>query len=246
MSAYFFASLFVVVIAGFFQGLTSFGFALIAMPLLSRIMTMREAVPLVVILSLVTNLLVLKDCHKRIQLKKVWKLIVASVVAAPLGAYSLVYVEGDYLKVFAGLVVVAVAGLLLSGKKFPIKNEKIAYYPVGFLSGFLNGSISMSGPPIALFLSNQGIDKNEFRANIAFYAVFLNVFTIASFAYGGLITGKVVSQTALYAASMAIGVYVGIRAIRSLDESLFRKIALALILVSGTVTLVAAALRLAK
>lgn len=36
-------------IAGFFQGLTSFGFALISIPFLVRIIPITEAVPIVVI-----------------------------------------------------------------------------------------------------------------------------------------------------------------------------------------------------
>lgn len=41
-------SIIVILFAGFTQGLTSFGFALISMPLLSKLVPLQEAVPLVV------------------------------------------------------------------------------------------------------------------------------------------------------------------------------------------------------
>ena len=41
-----------------------------------------------------------------------------------------------------------------------INNIKLSYGIAGFISGVLNGSLSMSGPPIVLFFSNEGFDKN--------------------------------------------------------------------------------------
>jgi Predicted permeases len=244
MDLYFLFGLFVVIIAGFFQGLTSFGFALIAMPALSRIIPIQEAVPIVVILSLFTNFIIIKDCYKHINLKKIWLLIVASFIAAPFGTYSLIYINGNYLKLFTGVLIITVAIILLTGKKFVIKNEKLAYLPVGMLSGFLNGSISMSGPPVALFLSNQGANKNEFRANITFYAIFLNVFTIITYLYNGLLTRNVIVNTGWFTISMIIGVFIGIKTIHNLDDKLFKKIALLLIIVSGIVTITTSILKI--
>lgn len=233
----------VVIIAGFFQGLTSFGFALIAMPALSRIISIQEAVPIVVMLSLFTNFLILKDCYRFINLKKIWLLIIASFIAAPFGTYSLVFINGNYLKLFTGALIIAVAIILISGKKFVVKNEKMAFVPVGMLSGFLNGSISMSGPPVALFLTNQGANKNEFRANITWYALFLNVFTIITYVYNGLITRNVLANTGGLTVSMAIGVFIGIKTVNKLNDNLFKRIALVLIIISGIVTVATSAFK---
>ena len=95
INLYLFIGMFVVVIAGFFQGLTSFGFALIAMPILSRILPIQEAVPIVVILSLFTNIVIIGNCYKFINIKKIWLLILASFIAAPLGTYSLMYIDSN-------------------------------------------------------------------------------------------------------------------------------------------------------
>jgi uncharacterized membrane protein YfcA len=234
----------VVLLAGFFQGLTSFGFALIAMPFLARIVPVKEAVPIVVSLSLLTNFLVLKDCYKHVALRKIWMLILASFVAAPIGAWLLLFVEPTYIKLGAGVLIVCFATLMILGKTFAVRNEKIAFIPVGFLSGLLNGSISLSGPPVALFLSNQGTNKNEFRANITFYAIFLNIVTIVSFALNGLLTRDMLMKTSVYVPGMAVGVLIGAFALTKLDERLFKKIALGLIIVSGLSTAIQAALAL--
>jgi uncharacterized membrane protein YfcA len=228
----------IVIIAGFFQGLTSFGFALISMPILAVIIPVKEVVPIVVILCLFTNLIILANCFRYVEIKKIWILLLASFLAAPLGAYSLRIIDSDILKLISGILILAVSMLLLAGKVFQVKNENIAFIPVGFTSGFLNGSISMSGPPVVLFLTNQGVLKEAFRANITAYFLILNLFTIAIFFFGGLLTGSVLSYSLWFLPSMIIGVVLGNITISKVDNHLFRKIALWLIFISGAWTII--------
>lgn len=228
----------IVLAAGFIQGLTSFGFALITMPFLAKVIPLQQVVPIVVILSLCTNLIVIINIRQYVDIKKIWILIVSSLLAAPLGTYLLIYLDANVLKVLTGLLIIVFACILLTGKSYPIRNEKLAFVPVGILSGLLNGSISMSGPPVALFLSNQSTSKEKFRANITAYAIILNVITICTYVYSGLLTQDVFIYTSWFIPSMFLGVLIGIKAIKRLDDKLFRKIALWLIIISGTWTIV--------
>lgn len=229
-------------IAGFFQGLTSFGFALISMPFLVKIIPIKETVPIVVILSLLTNIILIANCYRHIRIKRIWILILSSVIFAPLGTYSLIYVNPIILKMSVAILIIIFALILIIGKSFPIKNEKIGYTIAGSLSGFLNSSISMSGPPVALFLSNQGADKNEFRANITIYAIILNAFTIATYFYNGLITKEITKNIVWLIPAMIVGVIVGIISLKKLNEKTFKRIALLLIIFSGLWTLINAIL----
>ncbi|SFE17967.1 hypothetical protein SAMN05216378_2613 [Paenibacillus catalpae] len=226
----------IVLLAGFVQGLTSFGFALISMPLLVKLMPMQQAVPIVVVLSLLTNIAVLYSSRKHVRIKQIWPLLIASLLAAPLGTYALIYVPAHSLKLGAGLLVAVVSILMLSGRSFPL--SRIAYAPVGALSGFLNGSISMSGPPVALFLTNQGLDKMTFRANITAYALILNIITIGTYVYEGLLNQTSVETVGWSVPALILGVIIGIKAVGKLNERLFKTIALWLILVTGIWTAV--------
>lgn len=228
-----FISAFIILIAGFIQGLTSFGFALISMPLLSILIPLQQVVPIIVVLSLFTNIAVLYSCRKQVDLKKIWILILSSIAAAPIGALILYYISPSVLKVSSGLLIVAFAVILLRGLSFPLRNERMASIPVGIISGLLNGSISMSGPPIALFLSNQGVDKLTFRANITAYAIILNIITVSSYYVTGLLNLEVAIYISWMVPSMIVGVLLGILAVKKLNEATFKKLALWLIIVSG-------------
>ncbi|WP_320151082.1 sulfite exporter TauE/SafE family protein [uncultured Tolumonas sp.] len=231
-----FLSIIVILFAGFTQGLTSFGFALISMPLLSKLVPLQEAVPLVVIMSCIINIMLLIQTWRHVQLTRVWLLISASLVAAPLGTYLLLYVDSDYLKLAAGILISSFALLLIGNKSFPIKHERLAYFPVGFLSGLLNGSISMSGPPVVLFLSNQGVSKEVFRANGTAMGVILNSFTIAGFYTTGLINHDVKAHLSWLVPGLIIGGFIGAKSIHHINEPVFKKLSLYLILISGVLT----------
>lgn len=230
----------VVLFAGFTQGLTSFGFALIALPFLARLMPMEQSVPIVVLLSLGTNFIVIAKCYRFVDVKTIWILIVSSLLAAPLGTSMLLLIDSNRLKLLAGLVIAGFSLLLIFGKSFAVKSQRLALIPVGLLSGFLNGSISLSGPPVALFLSSQNAEKNRFRANITLYAIVLNLATLASFGVNGLLTAPVIAYCAWLLPTMLIGVVAGISTVGRIGQDSFKRLVLFLILFSGLWTLLSA------
>ncbi|MEJ8307013.1 sulfite exporter TauE/SafE family protein [Saccharibacillus sacchari] len=223
----------IILAASFVQTLTSFGFALIALPLLSLFLPLRQAVPIIVIFSLFVCLLVVIPNRRDVNVRQIWLLIAAGIVAAPFGTYLLVVVDASILKTVTGLLISLFAALMLLGRSLPIRNERIAFLTAGLLSGLLNGSISVSGPPLALILSNQGMGKQEFRANLALNGVVLNLVSIVSFAAAGLLDRETGSFLAGTIPAMLIGVWLGATAVRRFDERLFKRLSLWLILGSG-------------
>ena len=228
----------IILIAGAIQGLTTFGFSLITIPFLSKLVPLKECVPLVVILNFISNAMILIGCIKEVRIKKIMLLLLASITITPFGAYSLKYVNPTYLTLLVGAVLIVFSVLLIFQKTFPIKNESVGYSVAGTLSGFLNGCLSMSGPPVVLFLSNQGVDKNTFRANLAFYFLILNLATLTTYYINDLIYEVHFEKMIFYIPALLIGVFFGIRLSKKLNDTLFKKITLIILLISGIWTVV--------
>lgn len=230
----------IVFIASIVQGATGFGFALTSMPLLAIFIPLDVVVPIMVIFSLITNVLILVKLWSYVRIKKIWLLIVASSVSAPFGTYLLLIIEERVLKITVGLLIILFALVLWKGYSFTIKREKLALIPVGFLGGLLNGSLSLSGPPVVLFLTNQKEDKTIFRANITTYALILNVMTIIFFIMGGLIIKQVFSYMFWYFPALIIATFIGVKIGNKVEQALFKKITLLLIIISGFSAIVSA------
>jgi hypothetical protein len=106
------------------------------------------------------------------------------------------------------------------------------------MSGLLNGSVSLSGPPVILFLTNQGTEKQVFRANLTSYFFILNIITIPTYIYGGLITSEVLKYTLILFPALILGVILGIKGAERVDENLFKKLTLVLVVIMGILSII--------
>ena len=223
----------VIFLAALTSGLTGTGYALISVPILIVFLPPKLVVPVIMILSALINLYILVDARRWIDLRRIWLLTIAGIAGMPLGTYMLKVINVNLLKVFIGGVIVCFALAFLKGVNMKIKNEKLACVPIGFLSGFLNGSTSMCGPPVILFFTNQGVKKSAFRANIVAYFILLNLVTIPYFALNGLITSSVIRYSLLFLPAMIIGATIGIKLSHRVREDIFRRIVLIIVTVAG-------------
>ena len=115
----------IILFAGFVQGLTGFGMSMVAIPFLIKLMPLKEIVPIIVVLALLTNFYFLICFRNDIHFKKFWLLVLAGILFLPVGAYSLKYLNPDYLKLCFGIIVTVFTLLLILKKTFPIKHEKL-------------------------------------------------------------------------------------------------------------------------
>lgn len=233
------AGFFSVLLASFTQGVTGFGLALVAVPLLSLfIPEIRNITPIIVIYSLLTNIIIGYKSIHYVHFKKVIPLVLFGMLATPIGTYMLLYVKVETLKIVIGIVITLTAFAMLKNFKVKIKNEKVSYGIVGFLSGILNGSTGLSGPPVVLMLTNENMDKEVFRTNLSFYGIITNIFAIIMFIVGGIINTSVLQFTTLYLPALLIGVLVGIKVSNKINEVVFRRITIYLIIVLGLYTVI--------
>lgn len=224
-------------LAGLIQGLTGFGLALVSVSILINFLSPKLVVPTVVILSIFTNIIILFEARKWVDLRRIWPLMMAGIVGMPLGTYLLVVLDASILKVFIGAVIALFAIAFLMGFKKQISNEKLAFAPVGFISGLLQGSTSLSGPPVILFFVNQGVEKQVFRANLVAYFTVLSLATIPVFVLGGIITKEVINHVLWFLPAMIIGVIAGIKLAHKVDEKLFRNLALIIVTIAGLLSI---------
>ncbi len=105
-------------------------------------------------------------------------------------------------------------------------NSRTSLGAVGLLSGLLGGATGLSGPPLVLFLTNQGTPKQVFRANLTTYFLALGLVRLVSYAAGGLLTAEVVRLAALLLPLALLGTEVGMRLAPRANEELFRRVTL--------------------
>lgn len=223
--------LLIVTFAGFIQGISCFGFALISLPLLSQIYPITIVVPLIVCLSAGTNILILKGVWRQADLQTIRLLLISSLVATPLGTWLLIWIRTDLLRLIATATISGFALLQLLGKHYPIRQPRLALVGIGALSGALNASVSLSGPPIALLLNNQHVSKDRFRACITAYALILNLVTLTTYQMNGLLTAAFFDALKWLIPGMLLGTLLGGRCASHICEARFKRYTLIMIMI---------------
>ena len=231
-----FASI-IILLASIVQGATSFGFSLLALPLLGLLFELKIVVPTLVVFSLVLNFIILIKLKMKPHLKDIGLLAIFAVVCIPIGVQLLIVVDETKLKLFVSILLIVISLIMISGVKLNIKNKKLSYIITGILSGILNGAVSLSGPPVVVLLANDDKNKNEFRSSLTFLFVLLNIVTIALYLKRGLFENPELINMFYLLPVMVIGTYIGIHLGNKIDDSKFKKVVLILLLIMGIVNL---------
>lgn len=228
----------VILLAGVVQTVTGFGFALVAAPLLTFVLTPKEAVLTVLFIGILVKGYAVGQTWREGQFSRIMIVFAASMAGALPGALALRAVSDAGLKVFIGLALLAATLAIYADVRVRIRRHGLAQTLVGFVSGFLATTTSISGPPVVLYMINEGEDKAVMRANLARYFFLGNAaaLVIAGFT-GTMLTAELVWYSVASLPAIVLGWWLGEKIFLRIDAVLFRRIALAVISVSGLVTL---------
>jgi uncharacterized protein len=223
------------------QSATGFGFALVLSPALFATTDPVEAVTALLVLGLALNLMVLfeRGRPEHVDWRALAPMLLAALPGLAAGAVALTQLSKEALQVAVGVGVIAAAGWQLRQGRDRPAPPAAAGWAAGFVSGALTTSISVSGPPIVLWLEARGVRAEEFRASLAASFLALNLaggaLLIGAEGTGALDAGLVAPLLALVAAGYALGALV----FRRLDRERFFKFVLVLVAVTGAASVVA-------
>jgi uncharacterized membrane protein YfcA len=224
------------------QSATGFGFALVLSPALFAVMDPVEAVTALLVLGLALNLLVLFEGGRpqHVDWRALAPMLVAALPGLAIGAVALTQLSKEVLQVAVGVAVIAAAGWQLRERARGHRPlPPAAAWGAGFASGALTTSISVSGPPLVLWLEARGVRPEEFRASLAASFLALNLaggaILLAAEGSGAFDAGAVAVLLVLVVAGYAVGA-VGFR---RLDRERFFKLVLVLVALTGAASVVA-------
>jgi uncharacterized membrane protein YfcA len=219
--------------AGLVQGVTGFGFVIVAAPVLTIYLDPELAVPVLLLQSVVLNGAIMLDSYRWLNVRRVWLLMLMGALFTPVGAALLVTLDAAVIRLVVGAVVGVTSVAMLLGLQRTAGREQLVSAPVGAVSGVLGGATGLSGAPVMLFYTNQEVDPRESRANIVFYVQLMNAVALPSFAVGGLLTGEALLLSAELLPGSLVGVVGGIWLASRVPVGLFKRLSLVIVLLAG-------------
>ncbi len=229
----------IVVAAGFVQGLTGLGFAVVFTPLFVLIVPQpHEVILLSLLLGAILSMGVLLETRREVQVDRTWPLLIGGLVGTPVGIAVLAVMDTTVLMIFIAVIALTIAAVGLVRLPRPVQREPTAVGVAGVLGGFLNGSTSMGGTPPALLLSMQQWPVPRSRAALVAFNLISYVLALVVGALSGVADiGVVVSGLWLLPLGV-LGSVLGALSARGVSRAVFSRALVLVVGVSGVVGLI--------
>jgi uncharacterized protein len=212
--------------AALVNGALGYGFSSITVPLALWLLPNRTLNPALVLLEIPLNASVL--WANRAAIPQVWRrllpILIGLLPGILAGTFVVSRVSPPWLKLGTLVALLPLTLLQAGGVRRPIRAERRAGFLFGGGLGALYAVTTISGPPLALALNNQGFSKDAFRAALGLVRLVASLLTGSAYLFAGLFVRDSVALIPWMLPSVAIGVPVGAIVIRQLQPETFRRI----------------------
>ena len=207
------------------NGALGYGFSSITVPLALLFLSNRVLNPALVLIEVALNAYVL--FVNRASIPAVWRRMLPIVLGlAPgivVGTLIISHVSPAWMKLGTFVVLLPLILLQAAGYRRPIQSEQSAGFVFGSGLGVLYSVTTISGPPLAVALSNQGLAKREFRAGLGIVRLAESTLTAVAYYWTGMFTATSLGLIPYILPSVAIGVPIGAFVIRHVRMETFRR-----------------------
>lgn len=209
--------------AGILQGTAGFGYGLIGVGVLGRIMPIPEVSALIALSSLITNMIMLWKLWPHFRWDKTGPILTCTMIGSPIGVFFLVIMDPGFLRwILAGfLMIAALYNLAPHLAKRPWHPVWLGV-PCGLLSGILNGTFGTGGPPLIAYFSSQGMSRFRFSATLQLIFVCSNLPRMFELIRRGMLVGDVLWLSLLSMPLSIVGIFVGMRILEKLSPRRFQ------------------------
>lgn len=207
--------------AGFIQGLTGFGAALVAIPLLSFIIDVKTAVPLTLLNGIfITTYLALK-LRSHLDYKKIFPLIIGAVPGLIAGVVLFRSINSEFIKLLLGLVLILYSSYCLLVRPKAIDPPVVWAYFAGFLTGLITIILSAGGPPTIIYATLNSWKKEIIKATLTGFFAVNAYLAVAAQAIGGFITAELLLLLVKTAPFVLVGTVIGSRLTSVINRELY-------------------------
>jgi uncharacterized protein len=230
----------IIIISSLIKGMTGFGFTLLSFPLLLTWYSPKEIIPVLMICNLIASIMIVlqKKEYKMLD-KQSYYLISTGGLFTIAGVIALSSTDGKWLLRLSGILFIVLTIYSLS-RRMPKKAtmRDSAYLSAGAFIGFLTGAVSVSGPPLSLFLNKADISNSKFREIFASFSVITAIIAVFGYYQTGMITMYTLKSSLIFIPILLTGTIVGKKFNTILSIEKFQTINIVLTLIASIMMII--------
>ena len=238
--AYLAALMLAVFLGGVVSGFAGFAFSAVAGAILLHFLKPMQAIPLMMLCSIAAQLISLVMIRKHIAWKESTPLLIGGFVGVPIALFLLTLVEPRAFRIAFGIVLVGYAVYMLARPAVTIVRCAGAAVSsaVGFAGGLVGGLTAMPGALPTIWCELRGMPKEQQRGFVQPYIAAMQVFALVLMFWHDQLTSQALLHLTLGLPALAAGAMLGVAMFRRVDDALFRRVVLAMLLFAGLMLVV--------
>ena len=218
-----------------------FGIGMIATPILLLIFDPQTAIVTLSPAGTVLSALIAWRHRDQILMRETLPIALLGMVGAFTGVYVLSTSDDQLLKIAIVTLIIPLTILSFfnpTNLKDRIPFPKIVGPFIGYLVGLMLGSMAIGGPLLVIFLIVRGWKSYAIRGSMSFFLLCVMVCALIGFVPAGLYGEGRIVLSAVAFVPMIAGFWVGSRLANRMNENLFRKCSVAVIVLSSLTVII--------
>jgi uncharacterized membrane protein YfcA len=225
-------------LAGFTQGVSGFGSALVAMPLLLFFIDVKTAVPLCMLNGLAITLFLSFQLRAAIDWKKIMPLIYGCLPGIVVGTLFLKEANNNVMKFLLGLFLLCYSLYALIASPKPRKMTNKWPLLAGFCTGVIGSAFSAGGPPTIIYTTLTGWTKDEIKATLSVFFFLTGILIAVAHALSGLTTITVLQHLKITVIFVLAGVIAGSICYGRISQKAYIRLIYGILIVMGIMMIV--------
>ena len=218
------------------SGFTGFAFSAVAGAILLHLLPPSEAVPLMMICSVIVQSISLISLRRHVDWRGSATLIAGGLFGLPPALYLLFHADAALFRIGFGIFLAAYAGYMLfrpAARRLTHAVGPRYEAAIGFAGGLIGGLTAMPGVAPTISCDLRGIAKNRQRGLVQPYITAMQVAALAFLAARHGLSRVLVEHILLSLPVLAGGAFVGLMLFGKVNDGVFRRVLLGVLLLSG-------------
>lgn len=198
-----------VLLGALVRGYAGFGASMFWVASLSLIYAPASVVPTVLALEVLASLLLLPSVLGEIHWRSMGWMLLGTVLTMPAGVALLSVLPARGMRIVVAVAILVATLALASGLRLAGQPGRWTALAGGSVSGVVNGSTGMGGPPAVLLYFSGATAHDVGRATLIGYFLGTDAIGFAMMAAAGLVDTQVLWHTAVFAPPALAGIAAG-------------------------------------
>ena len=211
--------------------------SLISVPLMTIVMPLSQALAIILPILIFSDLIAVYRFRKEFDLNTLKLIVPFAGIGIFIGSLSFSYFSEDLLKIIVGVM-----GFLFAGHYFLFKKNKeekskkslLKGEICSMIAGFTSFCVHAGGTPTSIYLLPLRMKKEIYVGTRVIFFTFVNLIKLPFYIKLSMVNFETFKQSVILFPLAIIGIFIGYRILKIIDEKLFYNIIYVLILISSS------------